>query len=308
MLAMHRMSWMSAMSAMNAMRGSIVAALAAGGLALAAAPAHAQPAENAGGSGAASEAATAAKQATAPFETTEGKNEGEKKLHAAGEEEADPSRHFNYVGIQPGHLFDYSGKDELGGPLGDGKMTDPATGQTVHEEEPASPPFVFVLINFAILLGILAKWGAPLARKTAQERHDLIKTALDEAARLRQQAADKLADYEARLLAADAEIKLLVEGMRADADKEKQRILAAAEAQAAQMARDAEQRIAAEIELARAQLTREVTAAAAAATEKLLREKLTAGDQQQLVAGFIAGVQDSGQGGGRAPRGRGEVQ
>ncbi len=74
-------------------------------------------------------------------------------------------------------------------------MTDPATGQTVHEEEPASPPFVFALINFAILLGLLFKFGRPLAQKTARERHDLIKTALDEAAQLRKQAADKLADY-----------------------------------------------------------------------------------------------------------------
>src|SRR5262245_5040837 len=97
-----------------------------------------------------------------------------------GEEQIDPSKHVNYVGIRPGHLFDYSGKDEFGGPLGDGKMTDPATGQVVHEEEPASPPFVFVLFNFAILLWILARWGRPLAQKTARERHDLIKTALDE--------------------------------------------------------------------------------------------------------------------------------
>jgi len=165
-----------------------------------------------------------------------------------------------------------------------------------------------VLVNFAILLALLLKIGWPLAQNTARERHDLIKTALDEAARLRQQAADKLADYEARLKEADAEIKQLVDGMRADADKEKQRILAAAEAQAAQMARDAEQRIAAEIELARAQLTREVTAAAAAATEKLLREKLTAGDQQKLVAGFITGVEADVRNAGGAPRGRGEVQ
>ncbi len=286
---------------MSAMHRSMFALFAAGGLALAAAPAHAQPAETEKEKPAGSEAAKAAEQATAPFEAPEGEN----KLHAAGEEEVDPSRHFNFVGIQPGHLFDYSGKDEFGGPLGDGKMTDPATGQTVHEEEPASPPFVFVLINFAILLGILAKWGVPLARKTARDRHDLIKTALDEAAQLRKQAADKLADYEARLKAADAEITQLVEGMRADAEKEADRIRAAAKAQAAQMARDAEQRIAAEIELARAQLTREVTAAAAAATEKLLREKLTAGDQQKLVTGFIADVQGGGRG---APRGRGEVQ
>lgn len=225
------------------------------------------------------------------------------------EEEVDPSKHFNFVGIQPGHLFDYSGKDEFGGPIGDGKMVDTETGKVIHEEEAASPPFVFVLLNFAILLALLAWKLWPVGQKVAVERHDLIKTALEEAARLRTQAADKLAEYETRLKAADAEIQQLVAGMRADAEAEKTRILAAAEAQAAQMKRDAELRIAAEIEQARALLTREVTAAAAAATEKLLRDKLTPKDQQQLVAGFIADVQ----GGGptptpRAGRGTGEVR
>src|SRR5215510_8182678 len=167
--------------------------------------------------------------------------------------------------------------------MGDGKMVDPATGQVVHEEEPASPPFVFVLINFAILLGLLAWKGRPIAQKVARERHDLIKTALDEAARLRKQAADKLAEYESRLQAADAQIKDLVEGIRVDAENESKRLLAAAEAQVAQMKRDAELRIAAEIETARAQLTREVAAAATAATEKLLRDKMTSADQQNLV-------------------------
>lgn len=211
----------------------------------------------------------------------------------AAEEAADPSKHFNFFGVEPGHLFDYTHKDEYGGPLGDGKMEDRATGEVVHEEEKASPPFLFVLINFAILIGLLAWKLWPLAQKTAQERHDLIKTALDEAARLRQQAADKLAEYESRLAAADAQIKDLVEGIRVDAENESKRLLAAAEVQVAQMKRDAEARIAAEIELARAQLTREVTAAASAATEKLLKDKLTAGDQQQLVAGFIADVQQT---------------
>src|SRR3954470_8712123 len=280
---------------MSAMRGTILTMLAAGALALGLAPvgaAHAQPAESAGGT----------EPAKAPTSAAGDTAQQAEEHGGPGEEEVDPSRHFNFIGIEPGHLFDYTGKDELGGPLGDGKMTDPETGRVVHEEEPASPPFVFVLINFAILLGILAKWGAPLARKTARERHDLIKTALDEAARLRTQAADKLAEYEARLKAADAEIKQLVEGMRADAEAEAERIRTAAKALAAQMARDAEQRIAAEIERARAQLTREVTAAAAAATEKLLRDKLTAGDQQKLVAGFITEVQASDPG---TPRGRG---
>lgn len=203
----------------------------------------------------------------------------------------DHTQYFNFTG------FSYTKKDFFGGPLGDGVMIDPKTGQPVlddhgkpAEEEAMSPPFVLMLLNFALLLLILAKWGGPFMRKTAQERHDQIKTALDDAAKLRKQAADKLAEYETRIKDVDLEVKKLVDGIRADADSDKKRILEAAAVQAAQMKRDAELRIAAEIELARAQLTKEVSAAAATATEKLLREKTTADDQNKLVATFISNV------------------
>ena len=107
-------------------------------------------------------------------------------------------------------------------------------------------------------------------------------------------ATPAFAQSETRLKDADKQIQAMVDGMRVDAENDKKRILAAAEAQAAQMKKDAEQRIAAEIEAARATLTREVTAASAAATEKLLREKMTAGDQQNLVSAFISDVQNAG--------------
>jgi F-type H+-transporting ATPase subunit b len=261
------------------MRTYMIAAL----LLVLAAPlaAHAQPAETPATPGEAEEARASHAAAGASETGPEG----------TGEEVEDPSQHFNFFGFDPGHLFDYTGKDEFGGKFGDGEMVDPKTGHHVHEEEPASPPFVFMLLNFAVLLGLLAWKGAPLARKAAEERSDLIKSALDDAAKLRKQAADKLAEYESRLKDADAEIAKLVEGMRKDAEADKQRILAAAETQAAQMKRDAELRIAAEIELARAQLMREVAIAAASAAEQLLRDKMQAADQQKQVANFIADVQ-----------------
>ncbi|HUS28055.1 MAG TPA: ATP synthase F0 subunit B [Kofleriaceae bacterium] len=220
----------------------------------------------------------------------------------------DPTEHFNFFN------FGYRGHDQWGDKFGDGVMRDPKTGaiatethtkvivdpetgkkKTVHEAEPEeeeamSPPFVLMLLNFAILLFILAKFGGPVARKAAEERHDQIKTALDEAAKLRDQAAKKLAEYETRIKDVDSEVKKLVEGIRADAEADKKRILEAAAVQAATMKRDAELRIAAEIELARAQLTKEVTAAAAGATEKLLREKVTNDDQNKLVTTFITNV------------------
>ena len=278
-------------------------------LVLAASPALAQTAEAPGAPSPEAERAAKAAAGDAPTASGPGSEHHSGGGSPADEEEVDPSRHFNFFGLVPGHLFDYLGKDEFGGVMGDGKMVDHETQQVVHEEEPALPPFVFVLLNFAVLLGLLAWKGGPFVRKVAEERHDLIKTALDEAAKLRQQAADKLVEYEARLKDADAEIKKLVDGMRTDAENDKKRILAAAEAQAAQMKRDAELRIAAEIELARAQLTREVTAASAAAAEAMLREKVTAGDQQTLVSSFISGVEHSGSvGRPRTPTGRGDVR
>jgi F-type H+-transporting ATPase subunit b len=200
----------------------------------------------------------------------------------AESEDKDPTRHFNFANVH------YLGKDEYGGTFGDGEQIDPDGAK--HEEEKMSPPFVFLLVNFALLLWILGKYLWPAGQKLAAERHDQIKTALDEAAKLRDEAKAKLGEYEARIKGVDDEIKKLVDGIRADAEADKKRILDAAEHQAAQMKKDAEQRIAAEIELARTQLTKEVTAAAIGATEKLLKDKATPDDQRKLVSSFISNV------------------
>jgi F0F1-type ATP synthase membrane subunit b/b' len=199
----------------------------------------------------------------------------------------DPSKDFRFVGPPFGH----SKYDVKGGPYGDGKMVDEHGNVIPGEEEPMSAPFIYMVLNFALLLFILMKYGGPAAKNAAASRHDQIKTALDEAAKLRKQAADKLAEYESRLKDADSEIKKLVEGMRADAEADKARILENASRQAALMKKDAEQRIAAEIEYARAQLTKEVTAASAKATEELLKKKMVPSDQQKRVTSFSAEIQ-----------------
>jgi F-type H+-transporting ATPase subunit b len=216
---------------------------------------------------------------------------GEGEAPASGTESGDshgqaedPSRHFNFTNLS------WRGKDEYGGTFGDGKMIDSESHAIVDEEEPMSPPFVLMLFNFAVLAWILLKYLWPAGKKVAADRHDEIKSALDEAAKLRDSAAKKLSEYEARIKDVDAEIATLVAGIRADAEADKQRILAVASAQAAQMKRDAELRIAAEIELARAQLTREIAAVASTATEKLIREQATADDQRKLMGSFLHGL------------------
>ena len=82
----------------------------------------------------------------------------------------------------------------------------------------------------------------------------------------------------------------MVEGMRADALADKERIIAAAEAQAVALKKDADERIAAEIQRARIALTREVAAASTRAAETIIREKATAADQGRLVDLFITDI------------------
>ncbi|MCA9676752.1 MAG: ATP synthase F0 subunit B [Kofleriaceae bacterium] len=209
--------------------------------------------------------------------------------HAAGGHEAhDPTRTYNWTG---GLDLSYKNKDAEGGPLGDNAMGPEKRPLADGEHEEAmSVPFVLVLFNFGLLLIVLAKWGAPAARQMAEKRSDDIKSALDEAARLREQAKGKLAEYSSKLKAAEDEMAKMIEAMRQDAEAERARVIAAAEAQAVALKKDAEERIAAEIERARYALQLEVVAAATTVAEQLLRSKTTATDQASMVDAFVKNV------------------
>jgi F-type H+-transporting ATPase subunit b len=185
---------------------------------------------------------------------------------------ADPSAHFNWFDLG------YASKDVYGGTLEDG-------------EEPMSPPFIMMIFNFAVVLTILNWKVRPAIRRYTSRRHETIKSALEEAGRLREQARAKLDEYTAQLARAEKEIEQMVTDIRQGAEAEKQRILADAQAQAQAMKRDAEQRIAAEIERARMELEREVVAAAITAAERLIREQASKSDFTQLADGFIQDIQ-----------------
>lgn len=206
--------------------------------------------------------------------------------HDAHHGHHDPSLHFNWFS---GGVFGYKKLDAEGGPLGDGKMGDGSHQRPLGEgekETPMSAPFIFALINFAVLLWILATKAWPIVQNLAADRSDNIKTALDEARLLREAAQAKLAEYDAKLAKSTAEMDQMVADMKADAEAEKRRILAAADEQAAAMKKDVENRIAAEVERARVALQREVTLAAANAAETVIKSAASANDQAVLVAQF----------------------
>jgi F-type H+-transporting ATPase subunit b len=187
----------------------------------------------------------------------------------------DPTRTFNWTS------FSYKGKDLHGGTFD--TTEDPS-------DEAMSPPFIAMVFNFALLVGLLVwKLRSP-ARQFAEKRHNEIKSALDEAAKLRAEAQRQVEEYSRKVAEAEGEVEKLLSDIRADALAEKQRIIAAAEQQAEVLKRDADQRIAAEIERARRELEHDVVLAAIGIAEKLLREKTSTADHNKLIEGFLGDV------------------
>jgi len=154
--------------------------------------------------------------------------------------------------------------------------------------EPMVPPFIFALINFALFGMLLYFKAGPALTKYLGNRHDSIKGALDEAAKLQEEAREKLAEYSKRIADADAEVAAVIEQIRNDAETERKLIVADAEQQAARMRKDAEARIETEFLAARRMLEREVVAKAAETAERILSEKASAADHDVLFSNFIA--------------------
>ena len=169
------------------------------------------------------------------------------------------------------------------------------------DSEPMAPPMVLALLNFAIFAGLLYWKAGPALTKYLANRHESIKSALEEAAKLQEEAKEKLAEYSSRIADADAEVTALIQQIRKDAEVERELIVADAERQAERMRKDAEARIETEFLAARRRLENEVIARAAAAAEKLLTEKVSSTDHNNLFSIFVtdlkAGKGSEGKGG-----------
>jgi F-type H+-transporting ATPase subunit b len=141
-----------------------------------------------------------------------------------------------------------------------------------------------VLINFAIVAGIIAWLAKKHLPELFRKRTFSIQKALEDARRASEDARRRLAEIESRLLKLDAQIP----GMLADAEKEaaaeQARIKAAAEEDARRIVASAEQEIAAAVKSAR----RELTAYAADLAVSLAKKQIHVDDptDQALVRGF----------------------
>jgi F-type H+-transporting ATPase subunit b len=125
-----------------------------------------------------------------------------------------------------------------------------------------SEPEFWVAVAFVILLGVFAYFGIHrTVLKTLDHRSDRIKAELDDARRLKDEAAKLLAEYKARHASAEREAQDIIESARAEAERIASEAKTKMEDFVARRTKTAESKIA----LAEAQAVADVRSAAATA-------------------------------------------
>ena len=152
-------------------------------------------------------------------------------------------------------------------------------------------PETWVAIAFVILMGVFAWLGVHRTVLTALDhRAQRIRAELDDARRLKDEAAKLLADYQARRASAEREAQEIVTNARAEAERIAAEAKTRMEDFVARRTKTAENKIA----LAEAQALADVRAAAAeaavAAASTVLSQSVTGSVADDLLAKGIAEV------------------
>jgi F-type H+-transporting ATPase subunit b len=150
------------------------------------------------------------------------------------------------------------------------------------------------ILNFAVLVFILVKFGGPAVNKALGARHQQLKADLAAAETARAEAEARLARQEARLARLEQEIADIQSGVKKEAEAEKARLIALAEERAKRIKEETSFSLEQQVKEAEANLRREVALAAVQLAEQLVTKSMNAGDQQRLVETFVAGVGGNG--------------
>jgi F-type H+-transporting ATPase subunit b len=146
-------------------------------------------------------------------------------------------------------------------------------------------PEFWVGIGFVLVMALLAWKGVPgMVGKMLDQRAQVIAAELEEAKRLRAEAAALLADYQKRAAGAEAEARSIVEAAAAEAAQFQKDARAALESQIERRAAAAQEKIA----QAEAHALNEIRGLAADAAVNAAQKLIVARLDEQRASGMIA--------------------
>jgi len=145
-------------------------------------------------------------------------------------------------------------------------------------------------VNFLALIVLLVKFLAKPIGAGLSGRQQQIKEDLDDLAIRRDEAEKSYKEFEVKLAGMEKEMELIVQKAIAQAQNEKERILADAERAAEDIKRQAEAAVQAELEDAKRLLRGEAAEQAAAMAEELIVRNLTPADQIAITEQYLERV------------------
>lgn len=165
-----------------------------------------------------------------------------------------------------------------------------ASGGGGGDEGPNWFGFVWRVVNFLILVGILYWLLADKIRSFLSTRREGIQTALAEAVNAREDAERKFSEYSAKLDKATGEIDEIQRMIRAQGLTEKERMIEDARNTAKKMKEDTQARMEQEFNKASRELRIEAVRLSTQMAEELLRKNIRANDHEALVKDYIEKV------------------
>jgi len=152
------------------------------------------------------------------------------------------------------------------------------------------PPLFAEVFDALILYWLVFKIARKPLADALKKRKSAIMHGMQEAGKMRDDAAARLAQYEEKLKHVDDEIERVKKEMREAGESERERILAEAKDKRERMEHDARVLIEQELKAARETLLRETVRGAVRSAQDLLAKQVTSADQQRLADDYIDGV------------------
>ena len=164
------------------------------------------------------------------------------------------------------------------------------------DKEIKNGPLLIAIFNFICLIGLMVYFARKPVGQYLQTRHSTVKNDLKEAAELRDQAREKLAEIEAKLKGINDEVDQIKKGVAEDAEYEKKRIVEAAAEEADRIIEQAGITLDREIRRAKHKLEAEAIEAALKIAEEIVRKQLGEADRKRINENYISRITSSGGG------------
>jgi F-type H+-transporting ATPase subunit b len=156
-------------------------------------------------------------------------------------------------------------------------------------------PFGAMLLNSAILYYILIRFAKKPIADALKARKVSILRGMEEAAKMKRDAQERLAEYESKLARIDQEIERVRQEMRSSGELERRQILDEAKDKRARMERDAHVLITQELKAVREELIRETVRSAVTSARNALAATASEANQQRMAEEFLNGLGQSAQ-------------